>query len=139
MIRLRKADRRRAAADGSIELQDEALEAAVRAEIGEDYDDYALITAYLAGDLSPADRQRVEERLGADQKFRALAEPLMMVWKRSVPVEEPEDLATRNAAEQSWERLKKRIELETQGIHQLTLEEKSTRRRRWRVRLLGAI
>src|SRR5690348_10623452 len=104
MTRSRKGDLRPGTVasperDGSIELYDEELEAAVRAEIGPEYDEYALITDYLAGELSPADQERVKERLRTDPKFRALAEPLIMVWNRSVPPDREEDLADTVEAE----------------------------------------
>src|SRR5690348_2581942 len=101
---------------GSAEMSDDELEAAARAEIGQEYDDYTLIDDYLAGDLSPADRERVEERLRTDPKFRALAEPVKLVWHYTRPEEREDNLADHVRAEDGWLKLKQRIELDEVGI-----------------------
>lgn len=142
MTWLRRSGERRSGAvagtagAGSIELYDDELEAAVRAEVGEEYDDYALVTQYLAGELSPADRERVEERLRIDRKFRALAEPLIVFWKHSGPIYKDEDLIDAVGAARSWQKLKERMELEQRGRHTLTLDEKRARKR-WRRRFVS--
>src|SRR5690242_3288477 len=101
--------------------EDEAL---VRAELSEpDTADYGLITDYLAGELSPEDRARVEERLRTDPKFRALAEPLiMMMWELS-----PE--ADRVADERSVQAFRARLELQQTDTYAPILEKKFANRR----------
>lgn len=115
-------------------------ELAVRAQLSNPDDaDYALITDFLAGELSPEDRARVEERLQTDARFRALAEPLIMIWNVPGPLDREEDLADRVEAERSWQMLKKRIDLEQVANYSPVLQEKrATRRRGLRV-LFAAI
>lgn len=123
--------RSQAAKDLSLLMQDD--EALVRAELSEpDHEDYALITDYLANELSPADRARVEERLRTDAEFRALAEPMIMVWKLPFPLDGEPDLADRAEAEHAMKKFRERIELQRRGFHTPTVEEKRARRRRWR-------
>jgi len=45
--------------------------------------DYALITGFLADELSFADREWVEYRLYTDSKFRTFAEPHLRKWGAS--------------------------------------------------------
>lgn len=66
----------RAARDVPLETSHVELDAQVRAEIDENYDDYVLIAGYLKAALSAADGEYVEERLRIDSRFHALAEPL---------------------------------------------------------------
>ena len=82
----------RAARDASLETSGAMDDDVVRAELREpDTEDYGLVTRYLAGELSPVDRERVEERLRTDPKFRALAEPLIAIWKLPLPLDREPD------------------------------------------------
>jgi ferric-dicitrate binding protein FerR (iron transport regulator) len=120
----------RAPRDVSTEAYETEDDVALREQLSNPDDaDYALITDFLAGELSPDDRARVEERLRTDARFRALAEPLIMIWNVPGPLDRPEDLADRVEAERRWKMLKRRIELEEAGVHTPTLEEKHRRRR----------
>ena len=69
---------RRGARDLSTYRPDETeADAVVRAELSEpDTEDYGLITDYLAGELSPADRERYEQRMRTDPEFRDAARRL---------------------------------------------------------------
>jgi ferric-dicitrate binding protein FerR (iron transport regulator) len=122
-----------------IEPDDTKLEARVRAELGEHYDDYMLITDYVAGALSPEDRVRLEERLRTDSKFHDLAAPLIRAWRFPRPRDRREDPLD---AERAWQKLRARIELEEHGIHTRTFEDRpALLRRHWPtiVALCGAL
>jgi len=118
-------------------LEDEAL---VRAELSEpDHEEYALITDYLANELSPEDRLRVEERLRTDAEFRALAEPIMMIWNLPFPLDKEPDARDRAEAAAAAEKLRKRIEMHRQGIHTPTVQERHAKQRFWRKLIRGTI
>ena len=119
------------------DVDDEAL---VLAQSSEPNDaEYALITDFLAGELSAEERKRVEERLRTDDKFRALAEPFIMIWNVQGPLDREADRADRIHAERLWERFEKRMALEEVGIHTPTLQEKHAKRRNRRRFVFGTI
>lgn len=129
----------RAARHMSPEARDAAADAEVLERLKEPgFADEVLITEYLAGDLSSSDRKRAEERMRTDPEFRARAESQRWIWNFIAFPEREPDLADRIAAERSWEQLKRRIELEAQGIHTPTLEEKRAMRRRRRIMIFTA-
>lgn len=101
--------------------------------------DNVLIVEYLGGDLSSSDRERVEERQRNDHTFRTRVESLTWLWNLTTPRDHEPDLADDEEDERSWQKLKKRIQLEEQGIHTPTIEEECARRRRRRVVLITAI
>lgn len=104
-----------------------------------DHADYALINAYLGRELSPAAQERVEERLRMDPQFRAMAEPLQMIWSLPGRLTRQPELVNQRAGELAWERLRRRIELEKLGIHTPTLAERRARRR-WGIHIgFGAV
>ena len=115
--------------DMLIEPEDAKLEARVRAELGNDYDDYMLITDYLSGALSAEDRARVEERLRTDDRFRDFAAPLRRAWRFPRPRDRKEDPLD---AERAWQKIKTQIELEEAGVRIRDLENRPTfLRRHW--------
>ena len=126
--------------DESMVWYDSEIEAEVRAWTSEpDHADLSLITRYLAGELSPEDRMHVEHRLSTDPEFRALAEPVMMIWEIPGPLDGEPNRADRMLAERTWEKLEKRIELEEAGIHTPTPQEKRRKRRNRRRAVIGSI
>jgi hypothetical protein len=132
--------RSRAGRDRSMAPYDPEVDAEVRAELSEpDHADYALITDYLADELSAADRERVEERLRTDAAFRALAEPLIMVWSQPRAIDREPTPADRMEAERAWKKLAARIELEEQRIHSPALEKKRAKQRRRHRTIFGFI
>lgn len=125
--------------DMLIEPEDVKLEARLRAELGDDFDDYMLITDYLAGALSAEDRTRVEERLRTDQRLRDFAAPLRRAWRFPRPRDRKEDPVD---AELAWQKIKAQIELEELGVHTAAEEDRpGTLRRHWPtlVALCGAL
>jgi ferric-dicitrate binding protein FerR (iron transport regulator) len=109
---------------------DGRAEALLQEELNEpDHAEYALLTDYFAGELSEADRKQVDERLRTDLEFRALADSLEMMWTLPGSVARTRTLVEHAEAERTWEKLKKRIELEELGIHTPTLQEKRRRQR----------
>ena len=120
------------------EAEDEAL---VHAELSKpDTADYALITDYLADELSPEDRERVEERLRTDPKFRALAEPLiMMTWELPVGLTPEAARADLEETEQAVREFRKLLALDQLEIYSPALEKKRAKQRRNRRILFGAI
>ena len=110
---------------------DDDDEAAIRAQLSDPNDaEYALVTDYLAGELSLEMRERVEELLQTDAKFRAFAEPLIMIWNVAGSSDREEDLADRIEAQRQWDKLERVMELEKLGIHTPTLAERRTKRRK---------
>ena len=119
--------------DGSMRADETEDEAAVREQLSlPDDAEYALVTDYLAGELSAEDRARVEERLRTDAEFRAFAEPLIMIWNVPGPLDREEDLADRAEAKRSLQKLRKQIELQHRDVEYADLEETRTNRGRWR-------
>jgi hypothetical protein len=97
---------------------DPKLEAEALAYLSEPgFADDQLVTDYLAGELSPEDRKRVEDRMRTDAEFAARAESLKMIWDFPLPGEVPRQptLTTHAIAKRTWEKLKERIELEELG------------------------
>jgi len=115
--------------DMLIEPDDARLDARLRAELGDDYDDYVLITDYLSGALSAEDRARVEERLRTDDRFGDFAAPLRRAWRFPRARDRKEDPLD---AELAWQKIKAQIELEEVGAHTRELEDRPTiLRRHW--------
>jgi hypothetical protein len=61
-------------------------------------DGFVLISDYVMGKLSVAERCVVERRLAEDPKFREMAVPLMVGWDMPIPGEVPE-----GGSEGTWE------------------------------------
>lgn len=104
-----------------------------------DHADYLFITDYLSNDLSPEDRERFEERLRTDPKFRALAEPLLAIGNLPLGLAPEPDYFDRVEAERTWQKLEARIDLERHGIHTPSMAERQARGRRLRATLFTII
>jgi hypothetical protein len=73
------------------EATDAELAAQVRAEVGEEDDDDALMIDFILGEMPEADMDRVADRLRMDPKFRELATWTLLIW--TVPLSTPADPA----------------------------------------------
>src|SRR3954447_23606632 len=92
-------------------LYDPKLEAEALADLSDpDFAEDKLVIDYLAGELSPDDRKRVEDRMRTDSESRARAESLKMIWNSPLPGEVPREpsLVTHAVAKRTWEKLKER-------------------------------
>jgi ferric-dicitrate binding protein FerR (iron transport regulator) len=122
------------------QMSDEEPELMAESTTPEDTD-FQLIMDYLADDLPSAERERVEERLRTDANFRVIAAPLFLA-RSTFPASEESgaaaepDPADAESFARSWARLKQRIDLEEQGVHTPTWEEKRARRTRRRRRVV---
>jgi hypothetical protein len=75
----------------------------------------ALLTAYLAGELSAVQVTAVERRLASDAGFRATAGPLMRAWSAPVAIDDgggesagdDVTLATREELDRGWHRFER--------------------------------
>ena len=112
---------------------DPELEAEALAKLSDpDFAEDQLIVDYLIGELSPDDRERVQDRMRTDSEFRARAESLMAIWNFTLPGEisrEP-SLATHAVAKRTWDKLKERIELEEHGKRASSVAEQRVKWRR---------
>jgi ferric-dicitrate binding protein FerR (iron transport regulator) len=129
------------ARDMTFGAYDVDVEAEVRAELSEpDSADYGLVTRYLANELSPEDRERVEERLSTDPEFRALAEPLFMIWRIPLQLDREPNEADRIEAERAVAAFRKWLEVERYTVRSPALEEKrATWQRRLRIGLFALV
>jgi hypothetical protein len=106
------------ARDVSMKAHDAEIDGGLLAEMSDPtWADDLLITDYVTGGLSAEDHKRVEERLRTDPKFRALAEPSIILW--TIPISIDPDLiegALRRLEEHESKKLKAVTELHRQGI-----------------------
>lgn len=123
----------------SVDVYDAEDAALVRAELSEpDTADYALITDYLARELSEEDCERFKERLLTDSRFRELAEPVLAFWFLTEPfVVEPDDDPA--ATQRTVEEFRRRLEFAKLPIDSPALEKKRAKVRRRLRMLFGAI
>lgn len=124
------------------ELYDPNLDAEALANLSDpDFAEDQLIIDYLVDDLSPDDRARVQDRMRTDSEFRARAQSLMMIWNIPLPgeISRKPSLVKQEVAKRMWEKLRERIELEEQGIHVPTLQEKRAKWRRRRQIFIATI
>jgi hypothetical protein len=129
--------------DGSMGAPyDPKLEAEALAKLSDpDFAEDQLILDYLVGELSPDDRERVQDRMRTDSEFRARAESLMMIWNFPLPgeISRKPSLVRHEVAKRTWEKLRERIELEEQGIHASIIAEKRAKWRRGRQIFIATI
>lgn len=108
----------------SLEEVDDAeaaeIEAALRAKLGDQYEDDKLISDYLYGGLSAAEMERVEERLSTDRKFHELAAPrilLSAVTFSDSMEQELLDSVEPILENETGEQFKAQLDLKRQGVH----------------------
>lgn len=85
--------------------------------------DIALITGYLMGTLDVAEAEAVRLRMEEDEAFRALAQPLVAIWK--VPPRWVRNPMPREQLERAWDEFTKRAGFQHQ--------RRAARRRRWTI------
>src|SRR3712207_4351549 len=100
--------------------------------------DLALVSAYLARELSPMQVLALEERLATDAAFRASVQPLLDAW--AAPVASLEGGAARRAwalsdveREAGWRRLRREMP------HTATAQEVPVTHRRIRMKRAAAV